>query len=164
MQKIRAFSLVETLVLVALFLILASMAVPVFQVTLDDAKLASVDQQLQRIRSASDFYRFQHSETWPGQLNGAWSADAFVGQLTAATDSNGAWAAAGTTGFPWGPYLPEGIPANPFNDLQTVRVFPPGNSSTGPDGRTGWIFEAGIGLLHANTTALAPDGSPIYER
>ncbi|HBF23890.1 MAG TPA: hypothetical protein DDW23_08780, partial [Planctomycetes bacterium] len=50
MQKNRAFSLVESLVVVALVMVLASMAIPVWQVTLDEAKLASVDQQLQRVR------------------------------------------------------------------------------------------------------------------
>ena len=164
MQKNRAFSLVESLVVVALIMVLASMAIPVWQVTLDDAKLASVDQQLQRVRSATDFYRFQHAEKWPGELFSTWSSETFTGQLTAATNSTGSWAAVGSPGFPWGPYLPNGIPANPFNDLQTVVVIPPESRSTGPDNRTGWIFEAATGRIFANTTALAPDGTAIYNR
>ncbi|PCH82889.1 MAG: hypothetical protein COB96_01435 [Planctomycetota bacterium] len=118
----RGFTLIETLIVVAIVLVLAGMAVPTFKDSIADAEVASVKQELQRVRTAIDYYGFQHQGQLPGWDGITWSEIALRSQLMMATDSAGNWANIGTSGYPFGPYLTEGFPANPFNQLDTVLI------------------------------------------
>ena len=159
----RGFTLIETLIVVAIVLVLAGMAVPTFKDSIADAEVASVKQELQRVRTAIDYYGFQHQGQLPGWDGITWSEIALRSQLMMATDSAGNWANIGTSGYPFGPYLTEGFPANPFNQLDTVLITTDSASFPAPDDSTGWVFFTSLGLLRANTTALSPAGEPVFE-
>jgi len=159
------FTLIEVLIVAAILVILAGIAVPAFDLTVDDARVTSASQELQRLRTGVDYYMFHHLEQAPGFDPGtaSWTQDAFVNQLTTATDQSGDWAAVGTAGFPYGPYLTEGIPTNPFNGLLTVMVIAPGGSTAGlPNDATGWVFIADGNLLRINSTENDTDGDPVW--
>ena len=161
----RGFTLLEIVITAVILLFLASMAVPAFQDTVADADVASTRSMLARLRTAVDFYAFQHQEDMPGEISGTgvWSASTFDSHLRLASDVVGSTAVVGTAGYPFGPYLNEPIPANPFNELATVTVVQPGGDYLGADDTSGWVYWAATGAIRANSTELAPDGSPIWD-
>lgn len=162
----RGFTLLEVLIVVAILMLLVGIGLPTMTLTVADAQVASVEQELSRVRTAVDYYQFQHLEQLPGldPATNTWSAATFLAQLRQSTDQQGNWAPAGTAGYPYGPYLTESIPADPFNDLDTVVLVPPGSPTNGyPNDRSGWVFFAQTGTFRANTSAVAPDGRRVFD-
>ena len=159
------FSLLEVLVVAGIVLMLAGLVIPSFSTFIDDANEAAVTQELQRLRTAVDYYSFQHGDSFPGQDpgSGSWTEDAFWNQLEMATDADGNWAAVGTPGFPYGPYLTEGRPINPYNELDTAAVVAPLGNFPAPDDSTAWVFFADTGTIRANSTEVTPDGDPVWD-
>jgi hypothetical protein len=69
-------------------------------------------------------------------------------QLTHHTNAEGVPGPAGSQ-FPYGPYLPEGIPANPFtgsSKVNSTEVFPPSAAT----GRGGWLYHQETGRITAD--------------
>jgi prepilin-type N-terminal cleavage/methylation domain-containing protein len=159
----QGFTLLEISIVAVILMLLATMAVPAFQDTITDAEVASTRSMLARMRTAVDFYAFQHREDLPGESGGLWSESTFDAQLRQASDIDGNTAAAGSPGYPYGPYLNEAIPANPFNGLASIAMVPAGGSFSGPDNTTGWVYWADTGTIRANSTELCPGGEPIYD-
>lgn len=161
----HGFSLLEVLIALAIVSVLVGMALPAFQGMTQDAEETALEQQLQRVRTAVEFYAFQHEQTNPGQdpATASWSAGTLSNQLVLASDIDGYTAAAGTAGFPYGPYLTDGIPENPINELSTVLVVGPGASMNAADDTTGWVFWADTGDFRANCSGNTSDGDPYFE-
>lgn len=156
------FTLVELLIVTIILAILAAIVVPQFASTTDDARASAFDANLAGMRSAVELYRQQH-QAYPGAVAAtsgacvagvpvvsALGAAAFVTQMTNFTNSVGQ-ACTGTDpdDFRFGPYLKEGVPANPLGT-------PPSNAvtvvSTGVLGLTsgasgGWQFDSITGEL-----------------
>ncbi|MCP4093261.1 MAG: prepilin-type N-terminal cleavage/methylation domain-containing protein [Planctomycetes bacterium] len=164
LQK-QGFTLIEIVVAAAILLMLASMAVPAFQGTVADAEVAATRSMLARVRTAVDFYAFQHQEEMPGHdpIGGSWSSSVFSNQLRMWSDIDGNTAAQGAVGYPFGPYLNEKLPTNPYNGLATVTIVPPGSDINGPDDSTGWIYWAATGTFRINSTKASPDGEAVYD-
>jgi prepilin-type N-terminal cleavage/methylation domain-containing protein len=163
LRRQAGFTLIEVVIAAIIVLLLAGMVVPAFDDAVSDAQAAATRQILERVRTSVNFYAFQHLEEMPGLAGGVWSSDTFLDQLMMATDEYGATAAPGTAGYPYGPYLTEDIGTNPFNDLETVTVLPPGQTMLGADDLSGWVFFAETGDLRANSTETAPDGTAVWE-
>lgn len=161
----QGFTLIEMVVAAAILLMLASMAVPAFKDSVADAEVAATRSMLARVRTAVDFYAFQHEENMPGQgpNEGAWASNFFDAQLRMASDIDGNTAALGAVGYPFGPYLNENLPANPYNGLATVTIIPPGSDIEGPDDSSGWVYWAATGTFRINSTKLCPDGGAAYD-
>lgn len=159
------FSLLEVLIALAIIGVLVGMALPALQGISDDAEETALEQQLQRVRTAIEFYAFQHDDDNPGQdaSTGTWSATTLANQLVLASDLNGDTATAGTAGYPYGPYLTDGIPENPMNGLNTVQMVGPGGSFTQANDSTGWVYWADTGDFRANSTGTNSDGDPLFE-
>lgn len=164
-RRRSGFSLIEILIAMAILAVLVGMALPTLADTRDDAMETALEQQLQRVRTAVDFYSFQHDANLPGEdpASGTWSAATFANQLTLASDGDGNTAAAGTAGFPYGPYLHDGMPRNPFNELDTVTLIGPGGNFSAPDDSTGWVYWADTGEFRANSSGSTSDGTPLFE-
>ncbi len=159
-------TLMEIVTVVAIVMILATIAIPQLAVTAEDAKVSSAEQQLQRVRTALDYYLFQHQEALPGfdPTLKEWSESALVSQLTKPTNLKGAWGPLANPNFPFGPYLTEGIPANPFNDLTTILVREPNQGIQDlPDDSTGWLYYTLDGSFRANSTGTTPKGKNIFD-
>lgn len=162
-RKQRGFTLMEISITASILLMLAGMAVPAFSDTIGDAEVASAQSKLARVRTGVDFYNLQHLDSFPGAVSGVWSAATFDNQLRLSSDIDGNTAAQGTAGYPFGPYLTETLPANPFNDLATVMVIAPGGSFSVPDDSTGWIYWADTGAFKINCSESTSSGDAIYD-
>ena len=115
----RGFTLVELLIVTIILAILASIVVPQFASTTDDAKLSALDSNLASMRSAVDLYYQQHGHypsavaatgaTCPGGgaagSGAADSAAAFVSQLSRYSNSAGQTCTTTDATFKFGPYL-----------------------------------------------------------
>lgn len=110
MKAQKGFTLVEILIVVVILGILAAIVIPQFTGASTEAKLSTMVNELQTMRSQIELYKLQHNEVLPDVAS--------VGLLNAfitATDMDGdAWVAPATQ---YGPYMRK-LPINPFNGLK----------------------------------------------
>ena len=162
------FTLIEMLVVVIILGILAMIIVPQISVSTDDARLNSLQTNLNSLRSAIEVYAAQHANRYPGnysQLDGTTPVPdngaantAFLAQLTQFTDINGMVSGTKTATFKYGPYLKTAtLPLNPFNDSTDVLCdFAQADitAARAPAGAgEGWQYFAPIGVFFANDSA-----------
>ena len=165
LNRDAGFTLIEVLIVVVLLGILATIIIPQISVSSDDARLNSLKTNLGNLRSAVELYYWQHQSRYPGQYdeadgttllaNAGDSADAFLAQLTQYSNVNGQTNVnSGVTGFTLGPYLRDGMPANPYNNANTVTCDVSTTDVTDRDAvagdGTGWKFYIKTGVLIAN--------------
>jgi len=155
------FTLIEILIVVIVLGILAMIIVPQISVSTEDAKINTLKTNLSNMRSAIELYYHQHNNRYPGQYketdgttavtSDAEAAAAFIAQMTQYTDANGKVSTTKTDVFKYGPYLKEGIPANPFKDNSLACDFDQNDITVRTaDGTTGWKFHPVTGVLFAN--------------
>ena len=101
------FTLVEILIVVVILGILAAIVIPQFTQASTEAKVSSLQSNLQSIRSQIELYKIQHNDNPPT------SEATFVTQMTTQTD------VAGAAGTDFGPYLQK-MPVNPFSGLSVI--------------------------------------------
>lgn len=171
MQKLKnqeGFTLIEMLVVVIILGILAMIIVPQISVSTDDARLNTLQTNLNSIRSAVEVYAAQHANRYPGMYSeadgttatttDALAKQAFLAQLTQFTDVNGMVNGTKTATFKYGPYLKTStLPPNPFNENTDVFVdFDQADitAARAPAGAgEGWQYYAPIGVFFANDNA-----------
>jgi general secretion pathway protein G len=162
------FTLIEMLVVVIILGILAMIIVPQISVSTDDARLNSLQTNVNSIRSAIEVYAAQHANRYPGTYSeadgttavadDAAAKAALLAQLTQFTDINGMVSGTKTATHKYGPYLKTGtLPLNPFNDNSDIVVdFDQGDITVAraPAGAgEGWQYFAPIGVFFANDSA-----------
>ena len=162
------FTLIEMLVVVIILGILAMIIVPQISVSTDDARLNSLQTNVNSIRSAIEVYAAQHANRYPGTYSeadgttasttDALAKAAFLAQLTQFSDINGMVSGTKTATFKYGPYLKTGsLPLNPFNDNSDIVVdFAQADitAARAPAGAgEGWQYFAPIGVFFANDSA-----------
>jgi prepilin-type N-terminal cleavage/methylation domain-containing protein len=162
------FTLIEMLVVVIILGILAMIIVPQISVSTDDARLNSLQTNVNSIRSAIEVYAAQHANRYPGiyretdgttaSVSNVEAKAAFLAQLTQFTDMNGMVSGTKTATFKYGPYLKTGsLPLNPFNENGDVVVdFAQADitAARAPAGAgEGWQYFAPIGVFFANDSA-----------
>ena len=162
------FTLIEMLVVVIILGILAMIIVPQISVSTDDARLNSLQTNVNSIRSAIEVYAAQHANRYPGTYSeadgttatttDALAKAAFLAQLTQFSDINGVVSGTKTATFKYGPYLKTGsLPLNPFNDNSDIVVdFAQADitAARAPAGAgEGWQYFAPIGVFFANDSA-----------
>ncbi len=162
------FTLIEMLVVVIILGILAMIIVPHISVSTDDARLDSLQTNVNSLRSAIEVYAAQHANRYPGTYSeadgttpvadNAAAKAAFLAQLTQFTDINGMVSGTKTPIFKHGPYLKTGtLPLNPFNENGDVVVdFAQADitAARAPAGAgEGWQYFAPIGVFFANDSA-----------
>jgi general secretion pathway protein G len=150
MQK-RAFTLIEMLIVIIILGILAMIIIPQITVSTDDAKLRTLQTNLNTMRGAIELYAAQHGGSYPGP-----TAANFEQQLLRYTDATNAVSSTKTASAKYGPYIKgNALPTNPFNELSTVTVDATTADITArtSDGSTGWKFYYQTGVLMANDGA-----------
>lgn len=161
------FSLVEILIVVAIIGILAAIAIPLLEDQSQKAKESVAKENLQNIRNIIERYAVQHKGVAPGFPNGDITQtpviNVLIFQLTLATNSDGAFAAQGTVGYPLGPYLTN-LPENPLNNLSTFYIIK-GTPTTPaePTGTTGWVYNPLTKTVKLNSTGKDSQGVPYYD-
>lgn len=120
------------------------MAVPAGPMSAEELRESRTEQQLeitrQELAQAVMAYRLDH-----GQLPGIsmdWTEEAlserFERQLTFATNAEGDFMPVSEPDYPYGPYLPSGLPINPVSGDSTVRLSQHGLE---PQGTAGWVVD-----------------------
>jgi general secretion pathway protein G len=137
MSAKRGFTLVELMIVISLLGILAALVIPQFGSNTSEAKTSALSSNLAAIRKQVQLYRHHHQEFLPA-AEGETGAD-FIRRMTTKTD------AAGNPGVAFGPYFVR-MPANPFNDLATVRV---GGAAAGANTH-GWRVDPLTGEFQAD--------------
>jgi general secretion pathway protein G len=165
-KRTDGFTLVELLIVVIILGILAAVVIPQFTSSTADAQVANLTQNLQAMRSATELYKAQHNNVYPGYPVGGGTPTAALlkDQMLKASKKDGSTAAPGTTGYGFGPYLKSDLPKNPFNDLNTVMIIADGTAMpTAGDDSTGWVFKPQTGEFRCNSAGNAPDGSRLFD-
>lgn len=163
----RAFTLVEILIVVVLLGILAAIVIPTVANSTTSAKETALTHDLHMLRRYILIYKSQHLEVGPGYPDGDTNQtpteQAFVDQITLASNTQGQTAPQGTPGFNRGPYLSR-IPANPFGNSKTIQMLADGDPfPAAADGSHGWIYKAATSEIRADTTGADRNGKTYYD-
>ncbi len=162
--KQNGFTLIEMLIVVIVLGILAAIIVPQIAVSTDDAKLNTLQTNLNGCRKAIELYYYEHgSSAYPGDAVPTTKPgdvtdidETFVAQLTRYTDAAGNIANAKTATYKYGPYVKNGkMPSNPYNDKFDAIVDNTTTDITTRDSSAtdnGWLFYSKTGVF------LAADG------
>ena len=134
----KAFTLIEVLIVVIIMAVLAATIIPQFSSSTTDAKDSSLQFNLHTIRSQIEMFKVHHNGTYPTLAN-------FADQMTKKTNAAGTVDANGA----YGPYSTGDIPANPFNDKNTLTA---GDGSAHIDDGTGWQYDASDGGFYPNNS------------
>jgi prepilin-type N-terminal cleavage/methylation domain-containing protein len=167
MNKARAFTLVEILVVVVLLGILAAVVIATVGNSTTSAKASALATDLQLLRNFILVYKGQHLEVAPGYPDGNTSVapteQAFIDQATLSSNARGQTDVVGTAGFERGPYMQK-MPVNPFNNLSTVEMLADGaNFPANADDSHGWICKAATGEIRADTSGTDSNGKRYYD-
>lgn len=160
-----AFTLIELLLVVVILGILAAIAIPTFSDSSGEARASTLQTNLAVMRNAVEYYRANHTGKYPGYPvgGGTPTEPLTVAQLTLASQASGATAAPGTAGFGFGPYIRERLPANPVNNLSSVKVIADADTfPAAPDDSSGWLYQPLTGRIRANSSGTAPSGTAYF--
>jgi len=145
-----------------------ALGIPLREMTASDVTSERLEHSarlaVQELRAAIHDYRQDHG-SWPGRSPGVGSADGrwLTRQLTHASDRAGATHREEDIDFPYGPYLPGGLPRNPVNGLNDVRAVTSGeDEAPEPDGATGWLYDPQTGEVWLNAPGAPSDSRKAY--
>lgn len=164
------FTLIELLIVVIILAILAAIAIPQFSASAQDAQVAALDSNLATVRAAIEQYRAQHKGfVYPG-ANGSTggecaggtagsgepnSPEALREQLQNYSNADGQTCNVPLPGFRFGPYLRQGIPAEPINNSAAIAVTSAGTPIVATTDN-GWAYDTKSGQFIMNSTATDP--------
>lgn len=167
------FTLIELLIVVIILAIISAIAIPQFSAATSDAQQAALDANLATVRNSLEQYRAQHTgNVYPGSTassgatcpTGATAGTGAAGSLKAMQDqmqfpSNaaGQTCSVADATFRYGPYLRQGIPLEPINNVAVIAVTSVGTISPASAG-TGWAYDTKSGQFIMNSNALDPSG------
>ncbi len=156
-----AFTLVEILIVVVILAILAALVLPQFSNASNMARENTLREDLRFMRMQLLVYAAQHDDVPPGYPGGETTADptaeAFVSQLTQPTDKSGTVGEASDSTYRFGPYL-RSMPANPINNLTTVRIVDSGDFPEEAAGTHGWIYQPDTVTIAADAPGTDTNG------
>lgn len=141
-RRRRAFTLIEVLIVVVIMAVLAATIIPQFSSSTTDAKESSLKFNVHTMRSQIELYKIHHSGNYPTIQAAA------LPQMTGATNISGTIGAAGPD-FPYGPYIDNELPNNPFNNSTGVTA---GTGAAFIDDGTGWQYDVNTGGIWPNNT------------
>ena len=137
----NAFTLIELLIVVTIVAVLAAVVIPQFSSSTEDASESLLQHNLRTMRAMIGVYEADHAGRYP-------SLARFADQMILASNTTG-----GTTGeTPYGPYIRDEIPENPFNHSNKVAaVAAAGKRPTVVvAGGAGWQYDESNGAIWPN--------------
>ena len=129
---LKAFTLIELLIVVVILGILAAVVVPQFADASSDSRLSALKINLRIIREQIECYMRQHNGDYPTNVA------QFERQMTEQTYADG------SSGTECGPYL-QSIPENPFGNSNAIKPV--------LNGSGGWYYDKTTGEFRANDGA-----------
>jgi len=167
MKTLRAFTLVEILVVVVLLGILAAIVVPKISSSNTSAKQSALATDLQLLRRFTIVYTAHHLEVAPGYPDGSTTEtpdeQAFIEQATMSSNAQGQTAEVGTPGYNRGPYLSR-IPVNPLSNKSSIEMLGDGEDFPAQaDNSHGWIYKAATSEIRADSTETDGNGTRYYD-
>jgi type II secretory pathway pseudopilin PulG len=161
-RNLRAFTVVELLIVVFALGILATVVIPQFSMAGQHARQNTLKDELQYLRTQVAVFKAQHQDVPPGYSAGnpasSPSAEQFAAQMTEHSNLKFQLSLSDSTSFPYGPYLKQ-VPANPVNGFCTLEMIGNNQPMPAPDGRTGWIYKPQTQELIANLTGKDDSGA-----
>jgi type II secretory pathway pseudopilin PulG len=161
-RVLRAFTVVEILIVVVALGILGMVVIPQFTRASQQSKQNQLKDVIQYLRTQVAVFKAQHQDIPPGYPQGnpmlSPTPDDFTGQMTHSSDVNCNFSTPGGQTYPYGPYL-AAMPTNPVNGKSTVEVI--GNNQGIPvaDGSTGWIYKPQTQEVIANVVGKDDSGA-----
>jgi len=145
LRRRNAFTLIEVLIVVIIMAVLAATIIPQFSSSTKDAKESSLKFNMHTMRSQIEMYKVHHLGNYPT------IQDNSLPQLTSAPNVSGTIGASGTS-FPYGPYIDNELPANPFdNSNKVTAVAAAGVKPTAVVGALGgWQYDVTTGAIWPN--------------
>jgi len=169
------FTLIELLIVVIILAIISAIAIPQFSAATADAQNSALDSNLATMRNAIEQYRAQHTGfVYPGARASTGAADcpagglagtgaagtelAFRNQMQFASNAAGQTCTIAGGAYRFGPYLRQGVPLEPINNVATVVVTTTGTIPAPAEAGTGWAYDTVTGRFIMNSGALDPNG------
>jgi len=168
------FTLIELLIVVIILAIISAIAIPQFSAATADAQNSALDSNLATMRNAIEQYRAQHTGfVYPGATASsggtcptgatagtgtAGTQQAFLDQMQMASNAAGQTCSLAGGAFRFGPYLRQGVPAEPINNAPAVLVTTTGTIAPPTATGTGWAYDTVTGRFIMNSAALDPNG------
>ena len=167
MKKVKAFTLVEILIVVVLLGILAVVIVPMVSGSVISARESALAHDLQLLRRYILIYKCQHLEISPGYPNGdttqSPTEQAFIDQMTLSSNAEGQTAAIGTPGFERGPYIMK-IPVNSLNNMSTIQFLGDGEDfPADADESHGWVYKPSTSEVRCDNAGIDDVGKRYYD-
>jgi type II secretory pathway pseudopilin PulG len=135
-------TVLDALQIVVLMAIVAGTIIPIMEAVSSRAKQAVLIQDLSMLRSYIALYKAEHGDDSPVLYEGT------LPQLLRPTNALGELGPPGSE-HPFGPYLHEGVPQNPFTGktvITAAATFPPAAAS----GQGGWLYHQESGQIAAD--------------
>ncbi len=133
------FSVLDASLVIAIWAIASGLSYPWVWNLAQQTKATALQQTLYTLRTQIQRYRMEHGGKFPVLFEGR------LPQLTEPTNAQGEPGPAGRD-YPYGPYLPGGIPPNPYTGINTVTATPT-NPPTKPSGVGGWLYHEPTGQI-----------------
>lgn len=171
------FTLVELLIVVIILTVLAAIIVPQFTSATLDAKEATLDANLARLRSAIELYHAQHGSVYPGSVatsggtcpagatagtGAANTAQALIDHMLMYSDASGRTCSIGDTTFKYGPYVRKAFPDDMITGNGAIVVQTTGAALTPAAATGGWAYDTRSGQIVMNSNANDTRGRPYY--
>ena len=161
-QNLRAFTLVEILIVVVALGILATVVIPQLSMAGQHTRQNRLKDDLQYLRTQIAVFKAQHQDVPPGYRDGnpasTPSTGQFAAQMTEHSDLDFHLSPSASTSFPYGPYLRQ-VPVNPVNRLSTFKMVGNNQPMPAPDGSTGWIYKPQTQEVIPNLTGKDDSGA-----
>lgn len=133
---------IDALITVLIMAVVTTVAMPLLSEADDRAKSTALAENLRVLRAKIELYKLEHGNQVPLAYEGT------LPQLTEPTNAEGVPGPAGKE-YPLGPYLPNGIPVNPYSGSASVELtetFPPTKRGTAG----GWLYHQPTGRIAAD--------------
>ncbi len=166
-MKIKAFTLVEILIVVTILGILAAVVLPTLQGHTVSARESVVKDCLRTMRTQIEFYKMDHDGVPPGYVNGEGVPESFLPlHFTGTTTVTGQASPnkVPTAPFLYGPYVKK-LPENPYNKLSTIIYVAEATAfSDAVDGTSsGWLYKKETADFKINWTGTDSEGINFYD-
>ncbi len=154
LNKTRAFTLIELLIVVIILGIMAMIVIPKFASSADDTREKALATDYSAAARQIELYKHQHVGRLPHlKEDGSDDTGNLIARMTGKTDIDGKLNAAGK----FGPYL-MAWPSNPFvPGANEAKIKFRAKAPASRDDSTGWYYATNTGKLYVNCTVGGAD-------